>query len=79
VVRILFVDHTSVVSGGELAFMRLIETLRHDHQVAVACPPAGPLAELVDDAGIRRLAVPAFEASLRLHERLLAQPAAGLS
>ena len=65
--RILFVNHTSIVSGAELALIRLVETLRSDHEVAVACPPAGPLSELLDDAGIRRMPVPAFEASLRLH------------
>lgn len=65
--RILFVNHTSAASGAELALMRLVEGLRGSHSVALACPPAGPLAALVDGAGIRRFPVPAFEASLRLH------------
>ena len=49
--------------------MRLAEGLRAHGgvTVAVACPPSGRLPELVDQAGIERHTVPAFEASLRLH------------
>ena len=47
--------------------MRLVDGLSASHSVAIACPPGGPLTELVDAAGIERFAVPAFEASLRLH------------
>jgi glycosyltransferase involved in cell wall biosynthesis len=65
--RILFVNHTAASSGAELALMRLVEALRAEHPVAVACPAAGPLAEEADAAGIERFAVPAFEASLRVH------------
>ena len=67
--RVLFVNHTAVVSGGEVSLIRLAEGLRtHDGvSVAVACPSDRRLAELVDHAGIERHAVPAFEASLRLH------------
>ena len=49
-VRILFVNHTSAWSGAEVSLMRLIEQLRHEHEICVACPPGGPLA---DDAGSR--------------------------
>jgi glycosyltransferase involved in cell wall biosynthesis len=66
-VRILFVNHTGAASGAEFALMRLVEGLRDDHGVAVACPSEGPLAELVDAAGAQRFDIPAFEASLRLH------------
>jgi L-malate glycosyltransferase len=65
-VNVLFVNHTAAASGAELALMRLIEGLRDEHRVAVACPPNGPLAELVDAAGVSRHTIPAFEASLRL-------------
>ena len=67
--RILFVNHTGAVSGGERSLMRLARGLQQSHSVylAVACPPDGPLAQLVDRAGIRRFSVPAFEASFRLH------------
>jgi glycosyltransferase involved in cell wall biosynthesis len=66
-VRILFVNHTGAWSGAEVALLRLVASLRDEHEVVVACPPGGPLAAAVDRAGVRRLDVPAFEASLRLH------------
>ncbi len=65
--RILFVNHTAASSGAELALMRLMEALRAEHSVALACPAGGPLAEQADAADIERFAVPAFEASLRVH------------
>ena len=64
--RILFVNHTGAWSGAEVALLRLVASLRDEHEVVVACPPGGPLAAAVDRAGVRRLDVPAFEASLRL-------------
>ena len=39
--RILFANHTSAWSGGEVSLMRLLEGLRADHDVCVACPPDG--------------------------------------
>jgi glycosyltransferase involved in cell wall biosynthesis len=65
--KILFVNHTAAASGAELALMRLIEALRAEHTVALACPSGGPLADRADAAGIRRFGVPPFEASLRPH------------
>jgi L-malate glycosyltransferase len=65
--RILFVNHTAASSGAELALMRLMEALRTEHAVAVACPAVGPLADEADAAQIERFALPAFEASLRVH------------
>lgn len=63
--NILFLNHTAASSGAELALMRLIEGLRAEHSVALACPDGGPLGAQADAAGIRRFSVPAFEASLR--------------
>jgi glycosyltransferase involved in cell wall biosynthesis len=63
--NILFLNHTAAASGAELALMRLIEGLRAEHSVALACPDDGPLGAQADSAGIRRFSVPAFEASLR--------------
>jgi glycosyltransferase involved in cell wall biosynthesis len=65
--RILFANHTSAWSGGEVSLMRLLEGLRADHDVCVACPPAGALADAVDRAGIDRLPLPTVDASLRPH------------
>ena len=58
-------NHTGASSGAEFALMRLVDGLRGQHSLAVACPD-GRLADSVETAGIRRVPVPAFEASLRL-------------
>jgi glycosyltransferase involved in cell wall biosynthesis len=64
--KILFVNHTSAASGAEFALMRLVGAVRRRHHVAVACPETGPLADLLDDAAVQHVPIPAFEASLRL-------------
>src|SRR5215212_2542352 len=63
--KILFVNHTGAASGAEFALMRLVAGVRRRHHVAVACP-GGPLADLLDDAAVEHVPIPAFEASLRL-------------
>ncbi len=65
--RILFANHTSAWSGAEVALMRLANELRREHDVAVACPSGGPLADAVDAAHIPRLALPEVDVSMRLH------------
>jgi glycosyltransferase involved in cell wall biosynthesis len=65
--RILFANHTGAWSGAEVSLMRVVEALREDHDVCVACPSAGPLAGAVDRAGVPRLRLPEVSASLRLH------------
>src|SRR3954453_10624835 len=64
--KILFVNHTSAASGAEFALMRLVGAVRRHHHVAVACPETGPLADLLDEAAVQHVPIPAFEASLRL-------------
>jgi len=64
--RILFVNHTSAASGAEFALLRLVSGVRRKHHVAVACPASGPLADMLDDAAVQHVPIPAFEASLRL-------------
>ena len=65
--RILFANHTGAWSGGEVSLMRVALTLNGDHDVAVACPSAGPLPDALDRAGIARLPLVSVDASLRLH------------
>jgi L-malate glycosyltransferase len=65
--RVLFVNHTGAASGAELALIGLAKAVQRRHRVLVACPGRGPLIELLDEAAIERISVPAFEASLRLH------------
>jgi glycosyltransferase involved in cell wall biosynthesis len=64
--RIVFVTHTGAWSGAEAALMRLLSSLRAEHEIAVACPPSGAFAAEMDRAGIERLALPAVEVSFRL-------------
>lgn len=73
--RVLYVDHTALISGGELAMVELAAELTPDVAPILACP-AGPLADHAREAGIRVETVPAAEGSLRLHP--LRTPAAAL-
>ncbi|HVD56187.1 MAG TPA: glycosyltransferase, partial [Thermoleophilaceae bacterium] len=82
--RILFVNHTSAWSGAEVALMRLIEKLRGDHDVCLACPSEGPLAEAVARARIQHATLPEVGISTRLHSLqtpigLIALGAAGIA
>ncbi len=65
--RILFTNHTSSWSGAEVSLMRVVEELRDDHDVSVACPADGPLTEAVQRAGARWLPLPGVDISLRPH------------
>lgn len=70
--KVLYVNHTSRISGGELSLLDLLGGLPEDMSPVVACPP-GPLADAVRGGGVEWHRLPAFEASLRLH--LLHTPA----
>jgi L-malate glycosyltransferase len=65
--RILFANHTGTCSGAETAMVRLLESLRDNQDVAVACPSESPLAKTVEEAGIKLFSIPAVDVSLRLH------------
>jgi glycosyltransferase involved in cell wall biosynthesis len=64
--RILFVSHTAGWSGAEVAMMRLVDALRSDHEICIACPAGGHMAEAVERAGVVQCTLPAVDASLRL-------------
>lgn len=64
--RVLFVNHTARVSGGELSLLGLLAALPPQVEAAVACPP-GPLVARLDAAGIARLPIQGTDGSLRLH------------
>lgn len=77
-IRVLYVSHTSQVSGGERSLLDLLAGLPADVTPAVACPD-GPLA-----ASVRALRIPTHrllgtEASLRLHPRHTARALAHLA
>ena len=65
--RILFANHTGSWSGAEVSLMRVVEGLRRDHEVGVACPAEGPLREAVERVGVSWLEVPNVDVSLRPH------------
>ena len=67
-VKILIVEFSSVMSGAERSLLELVQGLRADHMVTVACP-AGPLADRVAELGVPVIAIPASQLTFRLHPR----------
>jgi glycosyltransferase involved in cell wall biosynthesis len=65
--RILLANHTGSWSGAEVSLMRVLEGLRRDHDVAVACPHEGRLREAVERTGTDWLDLPDVDVSLRPH------------
>ncbi len=66
--RVLFVNHTSTISGGERSLLTVLDALPSDIEPIVACPN-GPLAEEVEASGMNRVRISPLEASFRLHAR----------
>jgi glycosyltransferase involved in cell wall biosynthesis len=64
--RVLYVNHTANMSGGELSLLDLLRGLPDDLDRIVACPP-GPLASAVAALGVEVLPIRGMDASLRLH------------
>jgi L-malate glycosyltransferase len=64
--NVLYVNHTSHVSGGERSLLTLLDGLPGEVEATVACPP-GPLADAVRDQGVRWLSIPRVDGSLKLH------------
>jgi glycosyltransferase involved in cell wall biosynthesis len=65
-VKVLYVNHTSRISGGERSLLDLLGGLPDGVSPVVACPP-GPLADAVRGLGVECHRLPAIDASLRLH------------
>jgi glycosyltransferase involved in cell wall biosynthesis len=65
-VKVLYVNHTSRISGGERSLLDLLGGLPDGVSPVVACPP-GPLADAVRGLDVQWHRLPAIEASLRLH------------
>jgi glycosyltransferase involved in cell wall biosynthesis len=64
--RILYVNHTAEVSGGERSLLALLEGLPADVEPQVACPRGG-LAEAVGALGVPVTPIAGTAGSLRLH------------
>jgi glycosyltransferase involved in cell wall biosynthesis len=64
--RVLYVDHTGLVSGAQWALLDLMAALPSGVEPVVMCP-RGPLADLAEEAGAAYVEFPGTRASLRLH------------
>jgi L-malate glycosyltransferase len=65
-VRVLYTNHTSRVSGGELSLLGLLAALPAEVEPAVACPP-GALRRRVEELGVPAVTITGTDGSLRLH------------
>jgi glycosyltransferase involved in cell wall biosynthesis len=66
IVKVLYVDHTSLVSGSQRALLDLLAALPHEVDPIVVCPE-GHFAELVRELGVPVLRFAGTSGSLRLH------------
>ena len=65
-VRILYVNHTATVSGGERSLLDLLDGLPASHTPAVACPPDGELPRALTARGVELVPLPTVELTLRI-------------
>jgi glycosyltransferase involved in cell wall biosynthesis len=65
-VKILYLNHTGLVSGAERSLLTLVEGLPREVEPLVACP-AGPLAAASRALGVPVTEIPGTDASLSLH------------
>jgi glycosyltransferase involved in cell wall biosynthesis len=66
--RILLVEHTSIVSGGQRSMLELVRALAHDHDVTLACPP-GELEGFACRAGVPVRRIPESQVTFKLRSR----------
>ena len=64
--KVLYVNHTSQMSGAEYALLTLLDGLPAHVEPIVACPP-GPLAEEVRARDLELVAIPEAVVTLKLH------------
>ena len=63
--RVLFVEYSSVMGGGQHSLLELMRMMQRDQDVRLACP-RGPLAERAVAIGIDVLPIPDSQLSFRL-------------
>jgi len=69
VIHVLYVNHTSTMSGGEISLLTTLRALPRDAVTAtLACPP-GPLAQAAQALGVPWRPLKGTAGSLRLHPR----------
>jgi glycosyltransferase involved in cell wall biosynthesis len=64
--RVLYLNHTSLISGGEQCLFDTLEALPAGVDAVVACPP-GALTVALEARGVRIIPVTGTAGSLRLH------------
>ncbi|MGO9489075.1 MAG: glycosyltransferase family 4 protein [Solirubrobacteraceae bacterium] len=64
--KVLYVNHTAAISGGERSLLELLAALPEDLQARVAAP-AGPLRDAVLDLSVPVTPITGTAGSLRLH------------
>jgi L-malate glycosyltransferase len=64
--RVLYVNHTARVSGGEQSLLTLLSHLPDGIDASVACP-GGPLRDRVAALGVQTHRLPGTDGSLKLH------------
>lgn len=64
--RVVYLEHGSLVSGGQRSLLELVRHLPAEFTPTVACPE-GPLAERARALGVAHVEVPGTEGSFRLH------------
>ena len=71
--QILFYNHTGKVSGAERVLLMILGGIdRSRFNSVVLCPTDGPLAEMIDAAGVRRLGIKPLQARFTLRpDRLI--------
>src|SRR5581483_6439445 len=65
-VRVLYVNHTAEVSGGERSLLALLAALPAEVRPLLAAPP-GPLTERAREQGLQTHPIRGTAGSLRLH------------
>ena len=76
--NVLFVNHTSHVSGGERSLLTLLGGLPAEVEATVACPP-GPLADALRGQRVRWFSIPRVDGSLKLHPLHTPQALTGMA
>jgi glycosyltransferase involved in cell wall biosynthesis len=64
--RVLYLNHTAVISGGERSLLALVQALPGEVEPHLACP-SGPLAHAARGLGLPVTDVPGTDGSFRLH------------
>jgi len=77
-VRVLYANHTALVSGSERSLLSLLAALPSSVQPRVATPP-GPLARAAAELGIPVTSITSTAGSLRVHPRHTARAVAEMS